>query len=82
MAARKRLSSRKRKRAAGGCFPGFWVDSLDAIVPALRALTTTVMSGHERMDWGCRVVVQDPDGRAVELNQRGHCGPQSAEPPG
>jgi hypothetical protein len=40
------------------------------------------MSGHERMDWGCRVVVQDPDGRAVELNQRGHCGPQSAEPSG
>jgi hypothetical protein len=28
---------------------------------------------HEQMPWGCRVVVEDPDGRAIEVNDRTHC---------
>ena len=33
---------------------------------------------HQKMEWGCRAVVTDPDGRAVELNQQGHCAARSA----
>jgi hypothetical protein len=61
------------RRAAGSCFPGFYVDSLDAAEAALESVGVTKLSGHEQMDWGCRLVVEDPDGRPVEINQREHC---------
>jgi hypothetical protein len=32
-----------------------------------------VLAEHEQMPWGCRVLLQDPDGRTVEINQRDHC---------
>jgi hypothetical protein len=58
-------------RHSGSTFPGFYVDSLDDVVAALAS--APVLVGHEVMPWGCRVVVQDPDGRPVEINQREHC---------
>jgi lactoylglutathione lyase len=61
------------RRAAGSSFPGFYVESLDAATEALRQAGATVLSEHEQMPWGCRVVVEDPDGRAVEVNDRTHC---------
>jgi lactoylglutathione lyase len=68
------------RRAAGSCFAGFYVDSLDAAAQSLRELGASVLGGHEQMPWGCRVVVEDPDGRAVEVNQRGHCPDPDVEP--
>jgi predicted enzyme related to lactoylglutathione lyase len=65
------------RRAGGSDFPGFYVDALDATLAAVTALGAPVLSGHEQMPWGCRVVVEDPDGRAVELNDRGHCAPSA-----
>jgi predicted enzyme related to lactoylglutathione lyase len=59
--------------AAGSTFPGFWVESLEATVDRLAAIAAPVLHSHEQVPWGCRVVVSDPDGRPVELNQRGHC---------
>jgi hypothetical protein len=32
-----------------------------------------LLAEHEQMPWDRRIVVEDPDGRAVEINQRGHC---------
>jgi hypothetical protein len=32
-----------------------------------------VLIGHQFKDWGCRAVVEDPDGRPIEINQRDHC---------
>jgi lactoylglutathione lyase len=61
------------RRGAGASFAGFYADSLDAATTALQALGAPVLSEHEEMPWGCRIVVRDPDGRAVEVNQRGHC---------
>jgi lactoylglutathione lyase len=61
------------RRAGGSTFVGFYVDSLDQAVAALAAMSAPLLSGHETQDWGCRVVVEDPDGRAVEINQRAHC---------
>jgi lactoylglutathione lyase len=63
-------------REPGSSFPGFYVTSLDDTLVALAAQGTTVLVEHQVKDWGCRVVVQDPDGRAVEINQRGHCADQ------
>lgn len=62
------------RRGAGSSFAGFYVDSLDATAAALAGLSTPVMTDHEQMPWGCRMVVEDPDGRPVEINQRQHCG--------
>jgi uncharacterized glyoxalase superfamily protein PhnB len=52
---------------------GFYVDDLDAVVTDLKAAGATDLTGHQQRAWGCRHLVTDPDGRAVELNQRGHC---------
>lgn len=61
------------RRSGGSVFPGFYVESLDQVARSLAAANVTVVSGHEQMPWGCRMVAEDPDGRAVEVNQRGHC---------
>jgi lactoylglutathione lyase len=61
------------RRSSGDTFPGFYVDSLDEVAGALRKLGAPLIQEHEAMPWGCRVVAKDPDGRAVEVNQREHC---------
>lgn len=71
-------------RARGSTFVGFWVPSLEKILatlPALASLGVRVLVAHQEMEWGCRAVVTDPDGRAVELNQQGHCAPGPAQAP-
>lgn len=60
-------------RAAGSTFVGVWVPSLEAASAELERLGATVLLGHDDCEWGCRIVVADPDGRAVEVNQRDHC---------
>lgn len=60
-------------RDAGSSFPGFYVTSLDDTVAALIAQGAPVLVPHQVRDWGCRAIVEDPDGRPVEINQRGHC---------
>jgi lactoylglutathione lyase len=60
-------------RQSGSTFVGFWVSSLEATGMALQALGAEVFVKHEACEWGCRFVVADPDGRAVEVNQRAHC---------
>jgi predicted enzyme related to lactoylglutathione lyase len=62
-------------RAAGSDFPGFFVESLDDTVGALRGFGARILAEHEERDWGCRAVAEDPDGRAVEISQRDHCAP-------
>jgi catechol 2,3-dioxygenase-like lactoylglutathione lyase family enzyme len=60
-------------RAGGSTFVGFWVSSLETAMAALLPLGAEVLVTHECREWGCRVVLSDPDGRAVEINQRDHC---------
>ncbi|MEN3359850.1 MAG: hypothetical protein V7637_3832 [Mycobacteriales bacterium] len=64
-------------REAGSSCPGVYVDSLDQTLLALARLGAPLLLAHQPRPWGCRAVVKDPDGRAVEINQRGHC----ADPP-
>jgi lactoylglutathione lyase len=61
------------RRSGGDTFPGFYVESLDDVTETLRQLGAPLIQEHEAMPWGCRIVVRDPDGRAVEVNQRKHC---------
>lgn len=61
------------RRGGGSSFPGFYVDSLDRAARALADVGTRTLTEHEDMPWGCRIVIEDPDGRAVEVNQQGHC---------
>ncbi|HUB42668.1 MAG TPA: VOC family protein [Streptosporangiaceae bacterium] len=61
------------RRSGGSLFPGFYVESLDRATEALAQQGAPMLTGHQEMPWGCRVVAEDPDGRAVEINQRGHC---------
>jgi hypothetical protein len=60
-------------REAGSSFPGVYVDSLEQTLTALAKLGAPLLLAHQARDRGCRAVVKDPDGRAVEINQRGHC---------
>ena len=61
------------RHSSGDTFPGFYVESLDDAARALRNLGAPFIREHELMPWGCRIVSQDPDGRAVEVNQKEHC---------
>jgi lactoylglutathione lyase len=63
--------------AGGSVFFGFYVESLEVVVDVLARRGSPLLSDHEQMPWGCRVVAEDPDGRAVEINQTGHCPPES-----
>ena len=63
----------RERRSGGSVFAGFYVESLDRVIEALAAADALVLTAHEPMPWGCRIVAEDPDGRAVEINQRGHC---------
>jgi lactoylglutathione lyase len=62
-----------QRRHGGSVFPGFYVDSLEHVVSAVLETGAPILAEHEQMDWGCRVLVEDPDGRTVEINQRAHC---------
>lgn len=62
-------------RAAGSSFPGIYVESLDQTLTTLAKLGAPLLLAHQPRSWGCRAVVKDPDGRAVEINQRDHCRP-------
>lgn len=67
-------------RGAGSTFVGFYVDSLDDTLAGLCRMDAPLLVDHQVREWGCRVVVEDPDGRAVEINQRGHCVTERAPP--
>lgn len=60
-------------RSGSSDFPGFYVESLDDTLMALDSLGTELLERHQTRPWGCRVVARDPDGRAIEINQREHC---------
>jgi lactoylglutathione lyase len=54
-------------REAGCSFIGFAVDSVDDALAAVAGLGAPVRQEPARYPWGRRAVVDDPDGRPVEL---------------
>jgi len=57
-------------RAGGSTFPGFAVPSIETALGAARALGAPVLQEPAEYPWGTRAVIEDPDGRAIELFQR------------
>ncbi len=57
-------------RGTGGANQiGFQVDSLDDVFSAATKAGAPILIPPQEVPWGKRAVVQDPDGRPVELNQ-------------
>ena len=55
-------------RAEGGAtFVGLAVESVEAAVASARVFGATVLQQPESYPWGLRAVVEDPDGRPVEV---------------
>lgn len=57
-------------RSGGSSFAGFAVVSLQAAVEAARSTGAPVLQEPESYPWGRRALVEDPDGRVVELFER------------
>ncbi|MBV8344982.1 MAG: VOC family protein [Candidatus Eremiobacteraeota bacterium] len=54
-------------RTRGYTFPGFVVTSLDESLAAVRGLGSLVLQEPELYPWGRRCILQDPDGRMIEI---------------
>lgn len=50
---------------------GFEVDNIGSLVERLRSAGAVIVNDVKPSQWGLRVVARDPDGRSVELVQRG-----------
>lgn len=58
------------RRAAGAAMVGFAVPDISAVVEKLKAAGEyRELVAPQQMDWGLRTVLEDPDGRSVELTQ-------------
>ena len=59
-------------KTAGATMLGFQVASLDQTLAQLTNFGAVLLSPlHSTTNYGCRAVVQDPDGRAIELTEFG-----------
>jgi len=54
-------------------FRGFYVESLDEASTRLTEVGAVIFQEHQVRPWGCPIVAEDPDGRAIEISQHGHC---------
>jgi catechol 2,3-dioxygenase-like lactoylglutathione lyase family enzyme len=57
------------RRNSGATMIGFQINDLDDVLENLDGLGAVILTQPQVNDWGRRVVVEDPDGRAIELNQ-------------
>lgn len=57
-------------RSGGSSLAGFAVVSVEAAIEAARSSGAGVLQEPESYPWGLRALVQDPDGRVVELFER------------
>lgn len=50
---------------------GFEIENVAAVLPSLRSSGVKIVSEPKPSQWGLRAVIRDPDGRSVELVERG-----------
>jgi len=60
------------RKSSGATTLGFQVNSLEAMLEALKAKGGLVLTPPQESQWGRRAVVQDPEGRAIELTEPLH----------
>jgi lactoylglutathione lyase len=63
------------RRNAGATMIGFQVYDLDIVLENVSAMGATILTAPQVNNWGRRAVIQDIDGRAIELNQSAHSQP-------
>ncbi len=54
-------------RSGGSSYHGFRITDLNALVGRLRAAGRPIRQEADKFPWGARALVDDPDGRVVEL---------------
>ena len=57
-------------RSPGSSYFGFTVKNVAEVLERLRALEAPVRQEPEMFPWGMRALVEDPDGRVIELFAR------------
>jgi predicted enzyme related to lactoylglutathione lyase len=57
------------RKTGGAVMLGFRVGSLNSVVDAIKGIGGLILTNPQSSPWGKRAVVEDPDGRAVELNE-------------
>jgi lactoylglutathione lyase len=57
------------RRSGGATLLGFQVDSLEVTLKAIAETGATILTAPQDSPWGKRAVIQDPDGRAIELSE-------------
>jgi lactoylglutathione lyase len=60
------------RKQAGAVTLGFQVSDLGNTLETLKTLNVMIVNEAQTTNWGLRAVVQDPDGRAVDLTQLAH----------
>ena|SRR5258706_15365265 len=58
------------RKNAGATQIGFQVTNLDTVIDSLNQQGCTIITTSQDSAWGRRALVQDPDGRAVELTEK------------
>ena len=56
-------------RGSGATMPGFRVTSLETTLICLNEIGVQILTPPMMNKWGKRAVIQDPDGRAIELSE-------------
>ena len=62
-------AGRRKPARVHAAMLGFRVASLAKTLLALRLIRAKVLVRPQKVPWGRRAIVQDPDGRKVELNE-------------
>jgi lactoylglutathione lyase len=57
------------RKNGGSTTLGFRVVALDSILAAVQHMGAKLLTNPKDSPWGRRAVVEDPDGRAIELNE-------------
>ena len=57
------------RKNAGATMIGFQISDLDSVVERLSKQGYSIITPPQDSAWGRRALVQDPDGRAIELTQ-------------
>jgi lactoylglutathione lyase len=58
------------RKYAGATMIGFQVSDLNSVIERLTQQERTIITPPQDSAWGRRALVQDPDGRSVELTQQ------------
>ena len=65
----KEKNEARRRAQGGGAQIGFRTDSLDSTMTLAQAAGAKILIAPQSVPWGKRAVLEDPDGRPIELNE-------------